>query len=173
MANINLVNEEATKKINLPFKGGLLAIGGAFLTLAGIYVGMLLYGKSLQSEVDSAKQNYASKKAQFDEINAADLVDFKNRIDYAKGLLTTEDLAVESLGDLSKRIIPNVFVESYDLDAGANTVKLTCVADSFRAVALQVLSLKKSEYFSGVFLGDNRLNENGKAKFTVSLKLKK
>lgn len=172
MANINLVNEEATKIINFPFKGGLLAIGGAFLILAMIYAGLFFYGKSLQSKIDSAKQNYANKKAQFNAMDSIDLVDFKNRMDYAEGLLATKGLAVESLEDLSNRIIPNVFVESYNLDAGANTLEISCVADSFRTVAQQVLSLKGSAYFSNVSLGDNRLSEDGKAKFTISLKFK-
>lgn len=145
----------------------------AILLILGVAYGWIYWsGSRADAETASVKSDYANELAVLTGEKNRTIVDFQNRITLARDLMKQKDAAYESLPGVEKAIVPGVFLESYKFDASAKKITVDGLADDFYVFSKQILSFKKSDYFSEVTTGKSSLNEAGKVTFSLNLKIK-
>lgn len=174
MVNINLTagppHEEIEEKTNSQKE--LLALLVIVLILFLAYGGLYYYNDNLKKESLKASEERETKINTFlDSAETKNFFDFQNRLNIANELFVKKDKTQEILGELEKIIIPGIYINSYDYDSEKKTLKLELVCDGYNNVAKQVLSLKKSSYFSEITLSKSNINGNGEIEMPVELKL--
>ena len=175
MSQINLMSGGVES--NRP-KGSFLS-GSVFLSLIilvgvfGTYFGVLYYKKSLASTISSLVADEAEKKSLISGDKANRVADFADRLTVIKANLKDTALAPnDPFSRIERAMIPEVNLTAYVYDVEGKTIDIAIEADSFRAIAQQVVALKKDQVFSMVSVdGDAHIGTGGKieAKFVLAL----
>jgi type II secretory pathway component PulL len=170
MININLTTkEENIETSSLGKEWGVFLV--AIIAAALIYLGVFGYNRWLNQDLGEKNKEYETKHNSLLE-KGKSVFDFQNRLETAKPLVAKKNYALESLGQIEKAIIPEVYVESFNFDSEKGQIDLTCVAQRYRLVANQIASLKKIDYFSEVATDKTSTRDNGKIEFLLKLKIK-
>lgn len=174
MSQINLMS--GGEETNRP-KGGFLS-GSLFLSVAvlvvsfGAYFGMIYYRKSLEADLASHQAENSAKKNLISGEKANRVADFADRLAVISDNLKATALSPnDPFSRIERAMIPEVNISSYAYDTDGK-VQISLIADSFRALAQQIVTLKKNNVFSAVAVdGDARVGTSGKveAKLTLSL----
>lgn len=174
MSNINLTTEissqnENDKRVNT----GVVAVIIVLIMLFVVY-GLLLFGK-LQTDKDIVKVQ-EEFKTEYESLTVGkgkEIVDFQKRLDTAKDAMTKSKNIKESLEEGEKLMVGGSYLSSYKFNNKDNTITMNCVSDNYNVVAKQILSYKKSDYFSGVAAGKSSYNATkNKINFDINLILK-
>jgi len=155
---------------------GLLWLLFFLIVTALLYAGIVTYKKVTVSSIEKITAQYAQEKESIvNGSNVVKVLDFQYRIDTSKELLTKEKNIADDFVELEKDMItPGVYVSSYTYDQVAGTIELECATENYNDVARQILSFKKSPYFSNVTAGESERDlEKNKIMFTVNLTLNK
>jgi hypothetical protein len=174
MVNINLTagppHEEIEEKTNSQKE--LLVLLAIVLILFLAYGGLYYYNKGLKNESLRASEERETKTSAFlASEETKNFFDFQNRLNIANGLFVKKNKNLGILDELEKIIIPGIYISTYDYDDEAKTLKLELVCDEYNNVAKQVLSLKKSNYFSEIILSESRIDEKGDIRMPIELRL--
>jgi Tfp pilus assembly protein PilN len=170
MVNINLSTTGEGEKNNFVLKKGLTrAILVAVLWLV-IYGGILLYKNNLEKKTLAATTQQTEKSKAIKEGSNKDIFDFQTRLVTAKALLEKKDGSLESLTKIQERMVEGVYLTSYEYNAGK--IEILGKANGYDSAAGQILSLKKSEYFSNVETTAIGVSEDGKISFALTLTVK-
>jgi len=173
MANLNLAEAEYQQnKSSISYTGGLVVIFVILVMLLGGYLWIYFSEKSVDSSAASAKSQYDEQYAKLTGTGNKDVVDFQNRILTAKGLTDQEKAGYQSLPATEQSMVPGTYLESFSYDQSKKTVTVIGVADNYNILAKQILSFKKSDYFSDISTGATSLDKNGKVDFSLSMTTK-
>ncbi|MFA6974159.1 MAG: PilN domain-containing protein [Parcubacteria group bacterium] len=172
MANINLAtNSYAADKKTFSYNAGLMVVGGVLLALVIGYGVILFFDRSAQAKIGTTNEQYETEYQKLISGNK-DLVDFQNRIVVAKELVPQESAGYSSLPAVEKAMVPSVYLKDFNYDQAQKTISVGGVADNFDMLAKQILSFKKSDYFTEVSAGATTLDQKGKVNFALKLKIK-
>lgn len=173
MVNINLTTaeNEGVKK-EFPYKKGLTVIIIALVIVGAAYGGIIQYSKQVSKADADAKSTYLVEYDKLAAGSAKEVLDFEQRLELSKSLLSENDATMNSLTELEKTVVPGVYLASYEYNNQENSIKVQCVGENFRSVAQQLVSFKKSALFSSASVGETTLTEKGKVNFPVNLKIK-
>ncbi len=173
MVNINLKTQvsEKSEKIEI---GKFLTFSIIVLILVLVfYGGVVFYSSRLDNNIILAREDYNQRLNEFKSGNARNVLDFQNRLDQSSKMIDKSVNSRDNIQEIEKLLIPSIFLESYEFEATNKTVNLLCVATNYDEIAKQILSFKKSDYFSSVVAGESVFTgENGKIKFEVKLFIK-
>lgn len=170
MENINLAT--AQKKESIVDTGTLKLMLVLILVLL-LYGGLSLYGGYLTRKTDDLKMQYSSQHANFMSDASRKVLDFQNRLVISQNLISQERNVNKDI-DAVKAVISNgTYLDSYKYDEANRMITLDCYSDNYGTIAKQILSFKKSDYFSSVLVGETKLDSKANViNFTVSLKIK-
>lgn len=169
MVNINLTTAKMPSQKETSYKKGITSIVIACILLLGGYGWLAITTSKISDDIKAANSVYDVEYAKLANDNK-DVIDFQNRIMIAKNLLTEKNVALESLAELEKDVIPGVYLDLYNYN-GKGVIILDMVADNFDILAKQISNFKKANYFSGLSFGKSSLNDKGKVKTTLNLKV--
>lgn len=170
MVNINLTTkQEDAEAGSLGREWGLFIL--AVVLAAIIYAGVFSYNRWLNQDLAVKNEEYKTKYNSLME-KGKSVFDFQNRLEAAKPLVVEKNYALESLGQIEKSIVPEVYVESFDFNSEKGQISLTCVTQNYRLMANQMASLKKMNYFSEVAIDNTVTRDDGKIEFTLGLTIK-
>lgn len=177
MANMNLASqnfEVNQEKKEIFSGGGVVAIVVVFILTLILYAALFFLRIKTDGNIENARSEYSSKYNSFINSNAKDAVDFKDRLNLAKASTGENIFLNENMTEIEKLIIAGgVHLSSYSYDDKAKTVSLNCLGKDYNTVARQILSFKKSSYFSGVVAGKTSYDpKSSLVGFNVELKLK-
>lgn len=175
MSQINLMSGgEESNRPKTGFLGGsvflsLIILVGVF----GTYFGILYYKQSLTSTISSLVADEAAKKNLISGDKANRVADFADRLTVIKTNLEGTSLAPnDPFARIERAMIPEVNLASYVYNVEEEMIDMMIEADSFRAVAQQLVALKKDRAFSAVSVdGDARIGTSGKIEAKLVLAL--
>ena len=131
------------------------------MLLIAVYGGLIIYEKSLTKKIKDSDAQYAASYQELIEGNTKNVFDFQNRLTSASKLFPAGGAAFENLKKMEAVIIPGVYISSFSYNPSGNEITLDIVADSFNLLAKQVLSFKKSGYFSNTAVGASQIEKTG------------
>ncbi len=176
MSQINLMSGgEGTSLPKPSFFSGSVFFSFAVLVVSfGVYFGVLAYQETLRKEVDSLVADNKAEQNLIAGEKATRVADFADRLKVIEGnLKETASVPNDPLSRIERSLIPEVNLTSYTYDVASKTVKVGVAADSFRAIAQNIITLKKKETaFSSVAVdGEVKVGSGGKieANFILSL----
>ncbi len=173
MVNINLTTGGSQGRGEIPYKSGILAVAAIFIVTLAVYGGIYLYKESLVKKVAATANEYAVERNNFTSKNEnKEVMDFQNRLLIAGELLAEKNAGLAALAEMEKTVVPGAYLTSFEFNKEEKNLKIRGLADSFGIVSRQLLSFKKSGFFSRVAAGDNFLSEGGKVDFSMELKVK-
>jgi len=174
MENINLVSgtggRSGDKKeiIGASLKWLLALVAIVVLS----YIAMVIYRGYLGRNIDKVTAEYQEKRKTFVSQNAKEVLDFQNRLDFARNSAKSQRDSVMDFREIEKLIIAGTYVTSYDYDNESGTVKIGCMSDNYDIMAKQILSLRGSSYFAIVSAGESTLDtKTNKVGFPITLKI--
>lgn len=175
MSSINLSTDQSMQNggQRAPImQAGMVVIAIILFIVTAISGGLIIWRNSLNGKVATDLAAYDTKsKALMSNPRNNDIVDFQSRLSLGNELVAQDNVALVVLQDIEKDIVAGVHLTSYKIDVVAKTLKLEYVADNYESVAKQSLNLKKSIYFSDVFVDNAGISTEGKNTFSVNLKL--
>lgn len=172
MANINLAESGYQKnKPSSYYINGLITISVILAILIVGYLWIFFSEKSIEAKIASADSQYNAEYATLMSANK-DVVDFQDRIITAKNLIDQESSGYNILPATEQSMVPGAYLESFSYDQEKNTLAVEGIADNFDVLAKQILSFKRSDYFSGVTAGATSLNKDGKVDFSLNMNIK-
>lgn len=173
MTNINLYQGLESDKKNKENPLGLnltISLALLFLTLA-VWTGSMITEKVITSKGESLSLQFASEQnAIIGQDNLQRVADFQRRADLIKKNIENKTDLKVALQNLQKNVVSGVVVGSFEFNKG--TMNMTLIADTFASVSRQIVSLKKSENFSGLTVS-NIARKDNKISFDVELIYKK
>lgn len=174
MSQINLLQGEssATRPPRVGLAGSSLFLSFALIALSfGVYYGVKFYGASLQKELDSIKAEEEERKALIYGEKADRVFDFSNRLTIIDANLTSFPESPNTpLSKIESAMIPEVNLISFEFSVEGKLVEIKLLADSFKSIAQQMVTLKK-EFSSVTITKDAFLNQEGKIESDLSLTL--
>lgn len=170
MVNINLTTEKINLKKPPLFKKEVVILFALLAVLVIAYGGLLFYEKNIIKKIEGKNSEYMEVYQELTEGNTKSVFDFQNRLSSASGLFSTGNPALDNLKKMEETIMPGVYINSFSYDVGQNKINLALAAQSYSLMAQQILSFKKSGYFSEVGVSDSQIKANG-IQFPVSLTL--
>lgn len=170
MVNINLTTKQEDAGAGSAVREWGVFIAVVILT-ALIYAGVFSYNRWLNQDLAVKNDEYKTKYDSLME-KGKSVFDFQNRLEVAKPLVVEKNYALESLGQIEKAIVPEVYVESFDFDSEKGQISLTCVTQNYRLMANQIASLKKMDYFSEIAIDNTVTRDDGMIEFTLGLTIK-
>jgi Tfp pilus assembly protein PilN len=170
MVNINLTTSGESEKNNFVLKKGLTRAILVAVIWLGIYGGMLFYKNSLEKKTSAATAEQVDKNKSIKEGGNKDIFDFQTRLATAKMLLEKKDGSLESLNKIQELMVEGVYLTSYEYNTGK--IEIIGRANGYDFAARQILSLKKSEYFSSVDTTAVDVEDDGKISFALILTTK-
>ncbi|NTU67193.1 MAG: hypothetical protein HGB08_04725 [Candidatus Moranbacteria bacterium] len=136
------------------------------------YLAMVMYKGYLGRSIDNVSAEYQEKRNDFVGQNAKEVLDFQNRLDFAKSSAESQRDSVLDLREIERLIIAGSYVASYEYDKDAGAITLDCLADNYDIMAKQILSFRGSSYFSIVSAGESTLDtKTNKVSFPITLKI--
>lgn len=170
MVNINLTTEKINVKEPPLFKKEVVILVGLLAMLVMAYGGLLLYEKNIIKKTEGKNAEYVQVYRELTEGNTKSVFDFQNRLSSASGLFSTGNPTLDNLKKMEETVIPGVYISTFSYDIGQSKINLTMVAQNYSLMAKQILSFKKSGYFSEVGVSSSQ-SENNSIRFPVSLML--
>jgi hypothetical protein len=136
--------------------------------------GVLVYfNRDLSSKIQAVESQYKSEYDKFLTGNANAVLDFENRRVVAGDLMEQDRSMNEFLQEIENRLLPAVYLESYEYDRDKKSLNLFCVGDNFNTIARQILNFKESNYFLSVIPGSSAVNpQTNQLNFSLELKIK-
>lgn len=173
MANINLTTYEKKEGGESMLSGGFI-FGIAILIIAGIaYAVLYFWDSSLKSKTEELKGQYSSEEAAFKKGDSRIVVDFRDRLQIAEGLVLEQNIPVTTFTEIQERVIPGVYIASYTFSSKDNSIVLRCVADGFNTIAKQIANFKKeSNYIYNVLTGEGEYTAEGKVEMPIGFNIK-
>ncbi len=176
MSQINLMTGGGEGS-NLPRRS---LLGGSFffsivvLALAfGSYFGVIFYRDTLQKQVDEINARNEAARNRIAGEKADRVADFADRLSVIDQNLKKTSLPPnDPFSRIERALMPEANITSYSYDIEKKEVKTGLAADSFRAIAQQIITLKREGSFSSATIdGDVKLGTSGKveALFVLSL----
>lgn len=171
MAQINLLSgSESGTRPTVKSGGGSLMLSFAILVLTfGTYFGTVFYKGMLQRDFDAVESESAQKKSLIVGEKANRVADFFDRMSVIDANLRSSALSPnDPLVRIEGALIPEANLSSYKYDLEKKSIETVASADSFRAVAQQLVTLKKV-FSSATMEGNARVGSDGKVSATLSL----
>jgi hypothetical protein len=157
------------------FFSGSVFFSFALLVISfGAYFGVLFYKEALQKTVTSLMADNEAERNLIAGEKADRVADFADRLTVIGGnLKETAFVPNDPLSRIERSLIPEVNLTSYVYNVESETVKVGVAADSFRAIAQNIITLKgEGGGFSSVVVdGEAMLGESGKVETTFILSL--
>lgn len=165
------------KKKQLIDTGIIISCGIAVVTLL-VLGGLKYYNFVLQGKIESADKEIKADNDLLTSAAAKDssaniVSDFAVRLAKAQENISGKRDPVAALKNLESTVVSGANLESYTYNKDKNSLLLTMAADSFPAVARQLLNFKKSEYFQDVMISGISRTETSKIGFTIDMKIAK
>ena len=153
---------------------GLAGIFTVFFLVIIAYGALFFLRERADNDIESVRGEYDSKYSNLISSNAKDAIDFRDRLNLAKSSMEGNIDTKEVLEKIESLIISgDVNLSSFGYDDKTKTISLVCVGRDYTSVARQILSFKKSEYFSSVSAGKtSRDDATLLISFNVDLKMK-
>lgn len=172
MINMNLKTDASSDRQKIVFGNAIpLAVTLLVIIVLG-YAAILIYTKKINDQISKTEMSYIQKLDDLKKGNAKNVFDFQNRLSESKKLLSANYNSTDNLRELEKIMIPGVYLNGYEFDGEKKSLRLECIASNYNDVAKQILSFKKSEYFSSVVAGETSLSDkDGKIIFGVNLNI--
>ncbi|HBO17229.1 MAG TPA: hypothetical protein DD451_04485 [Candidatus Moranbacteria bacterium] len=172
MVNINLHREE--KKENRIYELNFWRSGTFFsitllIVTSFIYAGQLLYKKKLVSNENAIIKEISEKKSSLGSAALVSIKDFDQRISKIDNNLAQRVYPNDVLAYIEDFLVKNVYIDSYKYEDSKQEVALNVIADSYNAIASQILNFKKSDKFSNVDISSTNRTEEGKITFTLTM----
>lgn len=176
MSQINLMSggeAAAGRPSKILFSSSLFLSVAILVVTFGVYFGVLYYSQSLESSVASHEEELVAKKNLVAGEKANRVADFADRLNVIDGnLQKTMTVPNDPLSRIERAIMPDVNLSSYSYDVDKKMVDISVVADSFRSVAQQIVTLKRDNAFSAVAVdGSVGINADGKVSANLNLSL--
>ena len=174
MPNINLATENVAKKESKPIDKSLTLSILALVLLAIIYIGLIAANRGVSSKIKATQDGYSAEYNKFLAGGSDQILDFKDRGDVAKEMLSKNKPMSDILNQIESSTLPAVYLNSLKYDKNKKTVSIEGLGDNFQVVAEQILSFKQNEYFSAVIPGRSFIDSinNNKINFSVDLIIK-
>jgi hypothetical protein len=177
MESINLATQTSSSEPGgeqSSLGSGLLGAIIIFVLVLLLWGGLFFWDMMLSKKITDIQAQYSQKYDGFVKSDAIGVVDFKDRLNLAKDLSNKNINIRETLDKIESLLIsPDVWLASYKYGKENGTIVLSCRTKNYEVVARQILSFKKSDYFSSVSGGKTQLDKTtGIITFEVDLKLK-
>lgn len=174
MPNINLSTDPSVGRGESAKMGMNWSLIGLFIILiltSAAWFALDYYNGKLDQAIASRQAQYANLQKELSGNKAADVLDFKNRLELAgeleKGVINT----FEQMIQFEKVMVEGVNIDSYSYNEEKGEVLLVLLADDYARFARQILSMKQLGYFADVTAGKSGFSEND-SKFSLELSLK-
>jgi len=162
MADINLVSESVRRDSSSSrMNTGIIVLFVVFVLVLALYGALLFLNKTTDSQIASNKQQFDSEYSGLVQGNAKAVIDFQNRLDFTSKSIIQSRNVKGDLETIEKLMVPGAFLNEYKYDNTGKTLTLNCAGDSYNTVAKQILSFKKSTYFSDVSGGQTSNSTSG------------
>jgi hypothetical protein len=173
MLETNLSTENLTKKSDRGLDKNIIFSVGILILVIAAFATLWFIKSNLSAKVQAIHDQSQEKYNVFLAGNGSEVVDFKNRSDYAEKLLASDVSMNDFLEKVEKSILPSVILNSFEYDKKGKFIKISCGGDNFNTVAKQVLSFKQSGDFTDVILGESTYNsKENKMTFSINLTIK-
>jgi hypothetical protein len=175
MANINLSSfSDETKKREAVPRNALLGIGLILILILAAWASLILYKKYyLEKNISETENSYQGYIDQLKSEESRKAIDFQKRLDVSGTFVGQGRNINIDLSQIEDLIVPNVYLASYSYDNATKNISLNCIGDNFNTVAKQILSFKKSDFFSNVIAGATSVDsQSNKIVFPVVLTIK-
>ncbi len=165
------------KKRQLVDTGILISCAVAIIT-GLIFGGLKFYNMNLNKKIedigakiqnDAVYLNGSPKK----DADVDKVADFQKRLAKVNENISSRRNPKEVLDQLEKLIVGGVVLDSFACDQVKKSVKLVAQSDNFFAIARQLLSFKKSDYFSDVKISNVQRTETAKISFAIEMNIVK
>jgi len=155
------------KSVGIGFFIALLLL----LLSAGVFGGLYLYKKSLQTEIDSAAASLELAKKAFDENLITELSRLNSSVNVAK-ILFNEHQATSKIfkliGDLALKDV-SFSNFNYNFSGKSAVVSMSGEAKSYASVAIQAKIFEESDFIDKVIFSGLSLKGAGKVNFNVEI----
>jgi len=173
MANINLAaNDNLERAKAESFAKGISLISAFLLLSLAVYGGLAFLNGSAAKKISSVKEEYQLEYAKLSDPKNLAIVDFQSRINAAEELLERRNSGYLSVAEIEKTIVQGIYLKSFSFSK-SDSIELEGIASNFETLAKQILSFKKSDFFSSVEVGKTGLDDKGGVAFALSLKINK
>lgn len=173
MIDLNLKTQEEIDKGKIKWGKTLPFALLVLILIILIYMGLSIYTIKINEKTNLTRDIYNQKLEDIKSGNAKNVFDFQNRLNESKKIVEGNINPSDSLKEIEKVMIPGVYLFSFQFDAENRKISLESVAFNYNDVSKQILSFKKSAYFSDVSAGETNVSpEGGKINFKVDLKIK-
>ncbi len=171
MTNINLSQSfresDASSQKKRPVDKGIF-ISITVLILVFLVFGILKSGTFwLNSKKKTVDNNIASETRNLEGENVDKVADFQQRMNMIGNNISSKKDINGVFGQIGQAMVQGSIVGS--LQNTGKLVSLKIVSDNFLVAAKQLLSFKKSSYFSNVKLKDISRDQSGKVVFTLEM----
>jgi hypothetical protein len=171
MVNINLKIDHTEEKREIsPITGGII-LGAVLVLLLIAYGGILLYRSSLNKKIAAANLDYSSKVETFKAGKAKNVFDFQNRLNNLISLNAEKEQTMEALENIEKSIVSDAYIDTLEYDKDKGEIKMLLSARNYNGMARQLLSFKKSGYYSDIEVKGSEFKE-GRVSFPITLTIK-
>lgn len=152
--SINLKTRDAdSNKEKIQF-GKTLPVVILLLALVLVAYGALFFfQKRVEAQIASEQEMLNSKTQEFKNGDAKNVLDFQNRISESGKLLDQYVDNLVLLDEIQRDVLPGVFLTDLSFNLEDGEVNLDCRASNYEQVSKQILSFKKSSFFSKVEAG--------------------
>lgn len=175
MSNINLYQdtktEETKKQIPRLVDSGFFISIGLLVVVFGIFVGLKLYDESLQSKVEGLNVMVSEANKNLGASNVNKLVDFEARSKKASEEIDEREMSLDIMKAIEDSMVEGVSANSINIDKNTESVDMDLQSGSFEAVAKQILSFKKNDYFNSIEINSAVRGEE-LISFTIRMNLK-
>ncbi len=171
MTNINLsqpMRQGPIKKASALDKGVYTSLAILAITLL-IFGGLKLWTSRLQSERGIVEGQIAAESRGLEGAEIDQVADFNERVLKIGENLAAERNPNEVLGEVEKSVVPGSVITS--LSSSGGVISLKVATDNFLVAAKQLLSLKKSNYFSNVKITEISRDTQGKVVLSLEVRL--
>ena len=172
MAKINLAGNSGSdsSRMTTRFLGKSMLL--SFLILAGtfgLYFGLVFYREMLARDFAATESESASRTALISGEKADRVADFSDRLTVIEAQLTETALPpTDSLSKIESALVPEANLLSYIALLEESSIKVKLSADSFGAVARQMVAFK--QVFSSVLIDKQvEIGESGKIEASLTM----
>lgn len=154
--------------------GGSIFLSFLILVLSfGAYFGSIFYKGMLEKEISSLKIETEKQQNLISGGKANRVADFADRLTVIdKEIKSTVVSPNEPFSKIERSMIPEMDINSYEYSLENKKADIILSADSFRAIAQYIITLKKEGGFSSVTLdGDAKIVTGGKIEAKLILTL--
>ncbi len=174
MAGLNLsqptdaqVEEQTAVKKESFLNLGLSLSLGMFLVVFMGWMTLRYYMSSLDKKLTSADEIIANNTTRLHGSQVDRIVNFSDRINFLSKSLNANTDPKGHLQLIESLMVSNVSLTGYEYNAVDRVAKVSATADSFRAIAEQIISLQSEKTVSKVQAGTAKYNALGNLAFDL------